>query len=382
MPIAAGFRDAVGSETGTYDVYAVRATRTRFRLPFRAWNDKLRCMTKHLHIALVSGLVSLGAVSVLPAQSYRPEPEPFDAAAPVQERLSRKSSSIFRRAAKTDPEAQLAYAQSLEADGARRAAGSHYNALVHRWPDAEEAPAAQFAYARLLFARGRHERAFKEFQYLVEFYPNLFRYNDVLEFQFQIANHLMGRRRGRLLFLPGFESPERALPMLETLVANAPNWARTPSVRLTIAGIHEAAKMYDEAVTAYEAVMHHHPSSEEATQAAFRKAACLVELSDRSPRDEQRGRVAFSALGSFLSEHPRSEHRGETERQMQRLRHRLAKMHFERARYYEVIAKRSESALISYRDFIRQFPTSEFAPEALARIAALESMQPSAERPE
>lgn len=287
---------------------------------------------------------------------------------------SRKSGSVFRRPAKESPVEQWTHAKALESNGQLRRAASQYNALVHRWHQSEEAPQAQFAYARLLYERGRYERAFREFQYLVEFFPGDFEYDELLDYQLRIANHVMNRRRLTFGVFRGVESPERALPMLKTLINNAPTWHKTPELRLRVAMIHETSNDHLKAVEAFESVMQAHPMRPEAQTAAFRKALVLADLSDRYPRDERRLRQALSGLSSFVTSNPGHPERATAQERMEPLRSRLEDMVYERARYYDVIEKRHRSALIAYRDFVRNFPNAERLPEVRRRISELEQL--------
>ncbi len=342
-------------------------------LPFAVVADNVSGMMKSALTIFV--FCSWAVLSTLPLsgqQSYPPTADEFTRPE-GPERLTRKSGSVFRRPARDTPGEQLGYARELEAVGRWRRASNQYDALVHRWHHAEEAPTAQLAYARLLYERRRYERAFKEFQYMVQFFPGLFDYGSVLDYQLRIANQAMGRRRATFGVFPGFESPERALPMLETIIANAPNGNETPSIRLTIGMIHEGTKDLDDAVKAYEAVIYHHPGSDAAKTATFRKAVCLADLSDKSPRDEQRCREAFSALVSFLGAYPQSEEREEAFRRMDTLKLRLQDVYYQRARYYDEIEKRPAAALISYREFLKQFPASPLAERVTQRIEALDA---------
>ncbi len=307
--------------------------------------------------------------------SYRPQADDFEAPATGgQQQIDKKTPSFWRRPAQSTPTEQLAYAQAQEVDGQLKRAERHYNALVHRWHQSEEALNAQFAYARLLYERGRYERAFREFQYMVQFFSGQFDYNQVLDYQLRIANQILGKRRGTFGIFRGFESPERALPLLEAIVKNAPNWEKAPAIRLNIAVVYENTGERDAAIKAYEAVVQAHPGSPEAQIAAYRQAACLADLSDKSPRDERRCRDALSALASFLAAYPQSESRAEAQERLDSLKSRLEEMYYQRARYYDKIEKRPQAALVSYREFLKRFPASDRTPAILERIKVLEQL--------
>jgi tetratricopeptide (TPR) repeat protein len=287
-------------------------------------------------------------------------------------RAEQKKRGMFHRPAKDAASEQLAYAKRLQDEKSLRAARSAYNDLVHHWHHAPEAPQAQLQVARILYEQGKYEKSFKAFQYLIDHFSGRLQYNEILEYQLKIANQVMGDRWGDILFLPGFEAPERALPLLNKLVMNAPNWDKTAAVRLTIGMIHEELKDYESAVSAYEAVEQYPAEEDVSENAAFRKATCLYTLSEKSPRDEKRCRTALSALASFLARHKTSERQAEIEGYLESLQLRLATMYYDRALFYDTISKRPESALIAYRDFLKKFPASDRAQYVFARMDALE----------
>ena len=290
----------------------------------------------------------------------------------VIKRADKKHRSLFHRPDRDTPAEQLALAIEKEKAGRLRKAKDVYDDLVHHWHDSREAPKAQFALARVLFEQGKYEKSFKAFQYLVDHYAGRFKYNEALDYQHRIANQIMNDRWGDDLFMPGFEAPERALPMLNKIIMNAPNWDKAPGVRLTIGLIHEELKDYEEAVVAYDAVEENHAGSSEAEKAAFRKAHCLFILSEKTPRDEKRCRTALSALASFLAHHKQSPNRAEAEEYLVSLKARLSGMYYDRAQFYDVVSKRPEAALIAYRDFLKKFPASEMAQDVYTRIEELE----------
>lgn len=289
------------------------------------------------------------------------------------EGLARKHPGFWRRPAQETPADQFAYARGLEDAGRRRKAARQYRALVHEWHDTPEAVRAQRAYAGLLEARGKYEAAFEEYQYLVEFYAGRFDYADVLSHQFRIAQEVMNRRYGGLLFLPGFKSPERALPLFEQIAANAPTWSRAPNIQFHIGVIQEDATDYEAAVQSYEKLRQRWPRHELAATAVFRGARCLVSAADRNHRDEQSCHRALEALAGFIRDYPDDPNVAQATADRDRLSQRLSTMHYRKAAYYDTIAHRPEAALIAYADFLRRFPYAEQAEGVSARIRELKA---------
>lgn len=279
---------------------------------------------------------------------------------------------LFHRAKKDTPEAQYAYAEKQLAKGNVRKAAKAFNALVHRWHDAPEAARAQRMFADLLVRRGKAEQAFEEYQYLMRYFAGTFPYQDTLETQFKLANAVRTERHADILFLPGFEDPGRAVPLYEQLVSNGPNWERAPEAQFNVGAIQEATGEPELAVVSYETLLLRYSRSDLAMEAAYRRAHTLYTLSKKSARDEDQCREALSALLGFMRNHPEDSHAEEAKTLAEELKQRLADMYFDRAIFYDKIAKKPKSAIIAYSDFANKFPTSDRRVIADERVAALQ----------
>lgn len=288
-----------------------------------------------------------------------------------QQPSARKEPSIFLRPAKKNASDQLAYAEALRVQGEQRKAARHYRALVHTWHDAAEAPAAQFFYAKLLMARGKYVKAFEEFQYLMDHYVGHFPYDEVLNAQFRIANHVRTARRLAVFGWAGFAAPERALPLFEQIVENGPRWERAPEAQYYVGLIHEQGGDDEAAVKAYETLRQRYPDSDFAVSASLRSALCLWRTALESRRDETAYWHALAALEGFLRQHPEHEGVARVRDYRDQVVERLAGMYYERAVYYDRTAQRPEAALIAYEDFLRRFPSSRRAAEVQTRAEAL-----------
>lgn len=283
----------------------------------------------------------------------------------------RKRPRFWRRPKRENPAAQLEYAGELAGQGEKRKAARQYRALVHQWHDSPEAVTAQFSYSRLLEDRRKYARAFDEYQYLIHFYPLRIDYDKVLERQFAIANQVMTQRRMTLFFFKGFAAPERALSMFERIVENAPQWSRAPESRFRIGWIHEQIHEFEEAVSAYAAILHLCQDSEFAESAAYRRAYCLYEISRRSPRDEVACRSALSAFSTYLARYKGSEENTAAAGEyMQKLKSKLAGIYYGRAGFYDR-TRRPKAAVLAYRDFVKKFPDDRLTGDAIGRINEL-----------
>ena len=297
------------------------------------------------------------------------------AAKPYSESKPSRGWNFFLWPAKANPAAQLAYARELQQAGRIRAAIRQLRALTISWPSAPEAPVAQLAYARLLEERGRWPAAFEEYTYLIEHYAGAFPYDEVLDRQFHIAQFAMNRRKGKFLFFPGFHSPERAVPLLEKVIEHGPEWARADEAQLLIGRAYDLSHQYELALVAYTTTQMRYPNSPLAEQAVFARAVDLERLAREAPQNEAALDEAWSATTQFLQRYPASDQAPAAVKLRDDLYRRRARIAFERASYYDRIARKPQAALLEYRDFIRLFPQAEWTAQARQRVEALSQIK-------
>lgn len=292
-------------------------------------------------------------------------------AKPYEETQKRHSWFSFNRPAKKNPTDQLAHADRLFAQGKLKKAGKAYRALAVTWPGSPESVPAQLRYARSLDARGKTEKAFEAYQDLMEANAGGFPYDDVLQRQFEIAQEVMNMRRGRLLLFGGFKAPERAIPLFEDVVKNGPRSPHAPEAQYLVGRANEIAGQLELAVVAYMTAQHRYPDSPFAEKASFGRARALYRLSEESPNDEEALEQAWAAVVLFLNTYPRSEERELASAYRDTLLSRRARVAYDKAQFYDKLARKPAAALQAYRSFVRMFPGSEWVAVAQTRIDQL-----------
>lgn len=305
------------------------------------------------------------------------------AVVPVQEAVARdhayvedmpkRGFHLFVRPKKKTAAAQWDYVQSLERSGNLKGASQQALALRLFYPLSDEAPMAQLFHARAEQARGRLESAFEAYDYLVEHFNGRFDFDDVLTQQFEIAKALMTLKKGKFLFLPGFQAPDRAIPYFERIVKAAPEWRHTPEAQYLIGVAYESIYEYANAVSAFTLTENRFPKSEFAEQAAYAKTRCYLTLANDAPNDNRALENARAAKLLFLKKYPDSQFAGQARADVATLRLRQGQNAYERAKYYDQIAKNPKAAILEYETFLEEFSDSPWAEAARVRIQFLQA---------
>ena len=319
---------------------------------------------------------SMASYDTMPAP---PPNMPASTAKPGEDKAKVKRGVHWYRSPACETAAkQLEYAFNLYEKESFRKAANAYQALVYAWPDSPEATKAQLALAQVQEHRLLYDKAFDEYQYLFDYYPGQFDYREVLDRQFKIANYLMTTPKGAFLFFHGFQAPERALPLFEKIIRNAPAWERAPTAQLNIGIIHEMNDEYEEAVVAYEILQNRYNDENLLAQASFREAHCLYQIYTDRPNNEDSCNAARASLVQYIRTYPRHEKIEEARTFLLTLNTQQAIRSFEQARYYDRIAHRPKSALIAYEEFLKKYSSlnQELTTIARERVESLKKETP------
>lgn len=292
-------------------------------------------------------------------------------AKPYREESSRRGWFLVSRPREKTPAAQLAHANDLLERGALEKAAKQYRLLGRHWPEAPEAAHAQYRYAQLLDRFEKIEDAFDEYQKLFDRYPQQFPYETVLQRQFEIAKELMNTRKGRFLIFPGFQAPERAIPLFEKVIANGPEWTGAPEAQFLIGRAHELNLAYEQAIIAYDTVQQRYPTSPFSEDASYRLVLCWQKLANEQRQNQQILNSAWTAAMFFLNAYPMSEHVAEVRNISRHLLDQRAKIAYQIADYYDRIARKPDAARTAYESCVKEFPQTDWARRAEARLAKL-----------
>jgi len=204
----------------------------------------------------------------------------------------------------------------------------------------------------------------------VDYYAGQFPYDEIMSRQLALAERVRDTRRLRWFF-GGFHAPERARPLFEKLVENAPDWTNAPYAQFQVGRIHEQSDEFEEAMASYDSVQSRYYTAALAPEAAFRRALCLKSLSDARPNDEAICETARLAMLQFSRDFSTTAFAGQARREVELLDVRLGVMAYEKAHYYDRLAHRPAAAIPLYEAFLKRFPDDALAPAVRKRLDVL-----------
>ena len=267
----------------------------------------------------------------------------------------------------------LNYALDLKKRGHADSARKQFEILVKRWPDSAEAATAKRAVADIYFEQGKNKKAFTAYEELIQqYYSNIKDYNSILDRQYKLATKEMDRKRMRWLF-GGYRAPERAVPLFESIIKNAPQWERAPEMQYMIGQAYQKNDDQELAVVAYSTVEYRYPDSPFAEKAGIAKIESFKNLVESTPYSLEIREQAQLSARLFPELYTNSQHIAQAQAFSKELHNTSAEYYYEIGRFYERVPRPPEngSAAIYYNKVIKNYGDTEYAAKAAARLRVL-----------
>ena len=271
------------------------------------------------------------------------------------------------------PEEHWSYAESLKERGHTSSARKQYEIFVKRWPENVHAAEAKQAVAEIYFEQGKNKKSFTAYEELIEqYYTNIKDYNAILDRQYVLAEKEMTRKHMRWLF-GGYRAPERAVPLFESIIKNAPQWERAPEMQYMIGQAYQKNNDQEMAVVAYATTEYRYPNSPFAEKSAVSKIESFKKLVESTPYSEDIREQAQLSAGMFPELYTNSQHIAEAQAFGTEL-HGLAAQHdYEIGRFYERVPRppQTNSASIYYHKVIKNYGDTQYAGKSAERLRVL-----------
>ena len=274
-------------------------------------------------------------------------------------------------AVKDTPEAQLAYAVGFFAQPDYEKARLEFQKLLKHYKDSPQAPEASYYIGRCREERADYYEAFLAYRKTLQVYPSTARFEELLERMYQIGNYFLAGKKRRLLgaaaLLP---ARDKAVEIFQAVAEDGPfsQYGELAQYKLGLA--HLALNEYEQAVSAFEQLIERHPDSVLIDDARFQLAQASLKGTFKPDYDQHPTDQAMEELDAFVKAYPQSELAPEAVERMKVLRERRAEHEFMVARFYERRHHR-DAARIYYDALVSRFPDTAWAERATVRLGAL-----------
>ena len=274
---------------------------------------------------------------------------------------------------KETPQAQLQEALTVwEAKDYPRAL-REFLRLVQHYPKSSQAPEALLYAGQCDEALHRPYQAFQRYKTLLEVYPYSPRFKEAVARAYAIGEALaQGEKIRPLQPVPvAFPAFDKAVEIFETIVAQAPYGECGDRAQFRLGQTLRTLGRYDEAMAAFEKVVHEYTQSPLVEDARYHVAFCAKQLSLKPSYDQAATDQAITWFEEFIASHPTSELREEAQRSLQQLRIFRAESLFRVAEFYRR-QRKWPSAVLYYQLIVGRYAETVWGPQAVARLTELE----------
>ena len=265
-------------------------------------------------------------------------------------------------------------ARSAEEKHSYHTAIKAYEKVFTIYPNSIYAPEAYFHSGNIWLARKRYNKAFNDYQQILSRYPNVKRFNEIIEIQYRIASALLDGARNRLwLGIPGFTSREAGVGCMEIIVENAPYSDYAPLVLMNVARGHQYLGNTDEAIDALDRLVNNYPQSVLCPDAYLRLAKLHASLVEGSSYDQAETKQAITYDEDFMILFPSDPKIAEAAQGLDRMKKMLGESKIKIADFYFYKRDNYTAARVFYNEAITSYPDSDVAKKARQRLAEVEA---------
>lgn len=278
----------------------------------------------------------------------------------------------LKKLPKETPELQVEYARTLMIDGEYKKALRETNKFRNYYGDSAYADENQFVRGEIRLAQGNYKEAAKEFQQVITGYPDTDRFQDVIDKQYEIGDHLFERGQRRLSrgwWIPFRKRPfSAAIDVYRMVIDNQPFTDAAAEAQYKVGLCHYTLKEYVEAAYEYRRVIEDYAGSEWVDEAAYGLAVCYYDASLPPEYDQAPSLLAVAAIDDFKRRFPGDARVSELEPKRDEMRERVAQQRVRTAQFYEK-RRKFDAARICYEVVVEQFSDTSAAEKARAWLA-------------
>jgi len=276
-----------------------------------------------------------------------------------------------KHSAKDTPEDQSAYALKLYGEKNLKDALKEYKKLLKYYPLSKEAPAAQYYIGRIMEELDNPYEAFKAYQKVIDTYPYTELVDDVIEREYKIADAFFLGKKMKIIGKWQIPAKDKAIEIFKAVADNAPYGKYADLAKFKAGLCFKDIEDYSSAILMFKDLIDRYPNSEVIDKARFQLAECSKLMSVKPAYDQTPTTLAREEFEDFLKKHPDSEMAEDAKDVIDKLRLSEAENAYKTAEFYET-RKAPESAVIYYKDIVKNYPGTEWAKKAQERLNELE----------
>ena len=276
-----------------------------------------------------------------------------------------------KQAAKDKPDDQLVYAKNFYEAKNLKDALREFKKLLKYYPLSKEAPSAQYYVGRIMEEMDNTYEAFKAYQKVIDTYPYTDMVDDVIEREYKIADAFFLGKKIKIIGKWQIPAKDKAIEIFKAVADNAPYGKYADLAKFKAGLAYKDIEDYNSAILMFKDLIDRYPNSSVLDKARFQLAECSKLLSVKPAYDQTPTNLARKEFEDFLKKHPDSELAGDAKQVVDKLKSREAENEFETAKFYEG-RKLPSSAIIYYKDVVRNYPDTDWAKKAQERLDAIE----------
>lgn len=274
-------------------------------------------------------------------------------------------------AVKDTPEEQMEYAMRFYEEKNYKRAAIEFNKLLKNYEASPQAPEAQYYLGRAREEQRDYYGAFEAYRLVVQKYPSSTRYEEVIERQYNIANHYLSGEKRAILGAKIFPAKDVAAEIFAAITEDAPFSHYGELAQFKQGETHQAMGQYEEAVKAFGDLVERYPNSPLVDDARYQMAMCAKQGTFDPAYDQSATDRAIEEFEKFGADQSATELQQEIGGHLTALKDKRAQHEWQVAQFYER-QEAFESALMYYYSIMKEYPNTSTAAQAAERVRILE----------
>jgi outer membrane protein assembly factor BamD len=265
-------------------------------------------------------------------------------------------------------------ARAAEERGSYHAARAAYKKVATKYSSSIYAPEAYYHTGLIFWKRHQYIRAFEAFQTVLARYPNVKRFNEIIQDMYELSATMLNGGRNRLFgVIPSFTNRERAVQYMEVILVDAPYSDYAPLCLMEVARGHQYVGQNEEAIDALDRIVNTYGSSVIAPDAYLRLAQLHSAQVEGPYYDQAETKQAITYDEDFMILFPTDPKIGRAAGSLDQMKKVLAESKMKIGDFYFYKRSNYPAARVFYNEAITSYPDSDVAKRARLRLNEVEA---------